>query len=203
MAEKAPRRSFWFNVESIIISAFFLFFIIWAVRKCNDETQLRQAKDGKYREQQIRDSIAKAQRAIATTVTSAASNPTTTVTTTPPTPSSTLPAMPQPQNQAQRSQTAPAPSNNTAGTNAQMLWVVIDGLNVREKPELKAKSFGKLKLHDKVTFLGETTKETQKLSLGAVEADEPWVKIKTQRGTVGWVYGAGVSFYKTKKKGAF
>lgn len=200
MAEKAPRRSFWFNVESIIISAFFLFFIIWAARKCNDETHLRQAKDGKYREQQIRDSIAKAQRTMTTTVSSTTPNPTTTVTTPPAT---ILPPMPQPQNQTQRNQAeTPPPSNNNASNN-QTLWVVIEGLNVREKPELKAKSFGKLKLHDKVTFLGETTKETQKLSLGAVEADEPWVKIKTQRGTVGWVYGAGVSFYKTKKKGAF
>jgi hypothetical protein len=203
MAEKAPRRSFWFNVESIIISAFFLFFIIWAARKCNDEAHLRQAKDGKYREQQKKDSIAKAQRTMTSptvTTTSPAPTPSTITTTT----TTALPPTPQRNPQTATPPTPQsAPANNNGATNQQMLWVVIEGLNVREKPSLKAKSFGKLSLYDKVTFLGETTKETQKLSLGAVEADEPWVKIKTKKGTVGWVYGAGVSFYKNKKKGTF
>ena len=81
------------------------------------------------------------------------------------------------------------------------LFVTIDGLNVRSEPKVNAKSFGKLKLYDEVTFMDEVTKETTKLSLGATEANEPWIKIKTKRGTVGWVYGAGVSYYKTKKKG--
>jgi hypothetical protein len=105
-------------------------------------------------------------------------------------------------NTPQPAAAATAPTQN-APASQQMLWVVIEGLNVREKPELKAKSYGKLTLHDRVTFLGDVTKNTQKLSLGAEEANEPWVKIKTKRGTVGWVYGAGVSFYKTKRKGVF
>lgn len=194
MAEKAPKRSFWLNVETIIIVIFFLFFIVWAMRKCNNEVQLRQAGNDKYRQQQIKDSLARVQRvAPAPIPTPAPATVTSTTTAAIPTPAPT--PTPQP---IQPSATSPAAANNT-----QQLWVVIDGLNVREKPELKAKSFGKLSLHDRVTFLGDVTKNTQKLSLGAEEADEPWVKIKTKRGTVGWVYGAGVSFYKTKRKGAF
>lgn len=81
------------------------------------------------------------------------------------------------------------------------LFVTIDGLNVRNEPNVKAKSFGKLKLYDEVEFMNDVTKESTKLSLGAVDANEPWVKIRTKKGTVGWVYGAGVSYYKTKKKG--
>ncbi|MBK8720864.1 MAG: SH3 domain-containing protein [Saprospiraceae bacterium] len=81
------------------------------------------------------------------------------------------------------------------------LFVTIDGLNVRSEPNVKAKSFGKLKLYDEVVFMNDVTKETTKLSLGTSDANEPWVKIKTKRGTIGWVYGAGVSYYKTKKKG--
>jgi len=81
------------------------------------------------------------------------------------------------------------------------LFVTIDGLNVRNEPNVKAKSFGKLKLYDEVEFMNDVTKESTKLSLGAADANEPWVKIRTKKGTVGWVYGAGVSYYKTKKKG--
>jgi hypothetical protein len=201
MAEKA-KRSFWLNIETIIIGIFFLFFIIWAMRKCSDESRLRLAGDSKYQEQRLRDSIAKAQRSVvvAPIPTQAPAPVTATSTST-----NVVPPMPTPQTQQQRAATASAVATPNAApqTSGQQLWVIIDGLNVREKPELKGKSFGKLKLHDRVTFLGDVTKSTQKLSLGAEEADEPWVKIKTKRGTVGWVYGAGVAYYKTKRKGAF
>jgi hypothetical protein len=203
MAEKA-KRSFWLNIETIIIGIFFLFFIIWAMRKCSDESRLRLAGDSKYQEQRIRDSIAKVQRSVVVApIPTPAPAPVTSNAT------NALPPMPTPQGQPQRTTTTIAtpnpttPNTATPQANAQQLWVIIDGLNVREHPELKAKSFGKLKLHDRVSFLGDVTKSTQKLSLGAEEADEPWVKIKTKRGTVGWVYGAGVSYYKTKRKGAF
>jgi hypothetical protein len=199
MAEKA-KRSFWLNIETIIIGIFFLFFIIWAMRKCSDESRLRLAGDSKYQEQRLRDSIAKAQRSVVVApIPTQAPAPVTATST------NVVPPMPTPQTQQQRAATAPAVTTPNAApqTSGQQLWVIIDGLNVREKPELKGKSFGKLKLHDRVTFLGDVTKSTQKLSLGAEEADEPWVKIKTKRGTVGWVYGAGVSYYKTKRKGAF
>ena len=79
--------------------------------------------------------------------------------------------------------------------------VIIDGLNVRTEPNLKAKSLGKLKLFDQVIFMNEVTDTIQKISLGYEEATEPWVKIKTKKGTIGWVYGAGVSYYKKKRKG--
>ncbi|MBP7273466.1 MAG: SH3 domain-containing protein [Saprospiraceae bacterium] len=81
------------------------------------------------------------------------------------------------------------------------LFVIIDGLNVRTEPNLKAKSLGKLKLFDQVIFMNEVTDTIQKISLGYEEATEPWVKIKTKKGTIGWVYGAGVSYYKKKRKG--
>lgn len=205
MGEKTPKRSFWLNVETVIIAVFFLFFIVWAMRKCGDESRLRSAGDNKYREQFLRDSIARANRALPPPTPIPTTTPTTVTSTTanntPP------PLPPAPQQPATQQSVAPAATNNatnnTTNNNAQLLWVVIDGVNVREKPELNAKSYGKLKLHDKVTFMNDVTKETTKLSIGSEETDEPWIKIKTKRGTVGWVYGAGVSYYKTKRKGAF
>ncbi|MBL7814508.1 MAG: SH3 domain-containing protein [Saprospiraceae bacterium] len=88
--------------------------------------------------------------------------------------------------------TTPPPSNT-------MLYVLINGLNIRSKPELKAKVKGKLKLHDQVYFLDEVTEQAQTVRLAnGTSVTKPWFKIQTKRGTVGWVHGSGVDFYKRK-----
>jgi hypothetical protein len=79
------------------------------------------------------------------------------------------------------------------------LYVLINGLNVRAKPELKAKSMGKLKINDVVYFQNEKTEVPQTVRLAdGTSVTKPWFKIKTRRGTVGWVHGSGVDFYKRK-----
>ena len=79
------------------------------------------------------------------------------------------------------------------------LYVLINGLNVRGKPDLKAKSLGKLKLNDQVTFMQEVTDIAQPVRLAdGTTITKPWFKIKTRRGTIGWVHGSGVDFYKRK-----
>ena len=103
--------------------------------------------------------------------------------------------------------TTVAPGKPTVTTTVQepsgtLLYVLIDGLNVRSKPDLKAKSMGKLKLNDQVYFLNEVTPEAQTVRLiDKSEVTKPWFKIKTKRGTVGWVHGSGVDFYKRKPQG--
>lgn len=88
--------------------------------------------------------------------------------------------------------TTPRPSNT-------MLYVLIDGLNIRAKADLKAKSKGKLKLNDQVYFLEEATEQAQTVRLAnGTSVTKPWFKIQTKRGTVGWVHGSGVDFYKRK-----
>jgi Bacterial SH3 domain len=83
--------------------------------------------------------------------------------------------------------------------NGTLLYVLINGLNIRTKPELKAKSLGKLKLNDQVYFMNEVTEAAQTVRLqDKTEVSKPWFKIKTKRGTVGWVHGSGVDFYKRK-----
>jgi Bacterial SH3 domain len=83
--------------------------------------------------------------------------------------------------------------------NGAALYVLINGLNVRGKPDLKAKSLGKLKLHDQVTFMQEVTDIAQPVRLAdGTTITKPWFKIKTKRGTIGWVHGSGVDFYKRK-----
>jgi hypothetical protein len=88
--------------------------------------------------------------------------------------------------------TTPPPSNT-------MLYVLINGLNIRAKADLKAKVKGKLKLNDQVYFLEEATEQAQTVRLAnGTSVTKPWFKIQTKRGTVGWVHGSGVDFYKRK-----
>jgi hypothetical protein len=99
------------------------------------------------------------------------------------------------------SKTVPSVSKAATPTmaNGTLLYVLINGLNIRTKPELKAKSLGKLKLNDQVFFMNEVTEAAQTVRLqDKTEVSKPWFKIKTKRGTVGWVHGSGVDFYKRK-----
>ncbi len=80
------------------------------------------------------------------------------------------------------------------------LYVIIDGLNVRTKPGLRSSIIDRLPLHEEVFFLNEVTDSTQQINLGNRIANEPWIKIKTPKGRTGWVYGAGVNYYKKKVK---
>lgn len=81
------------------------------------------------------------------------------------------------------------------------LYVTIDGLKLRKDPDLKSEVITMLSLYEEVEFMNEVTDSTQKISLGYEVADEPWVKVKHRKGQVGWVYGAGVNYYKKKREG--
>ena len=112
-----------------------------------------------------------------------------------PTPSAT--AVPMPKGGQQNTQQIPN-SYNTEPTGS-ALYVLIGGLNVRSKPDLKAKSLGKLKLDDQVYYMNEVTEQAQAVRLAnGTSISKPWFKIKTKRGTIGWVHGSGVDFYKRK-----
>jgi lipopolysaccharide export LptBFGC system permease protein LptF len=82
------------------------------------------------------------------------------------------------------------------------LYVTIKGLKMRDKPGLNGELIAELTLHDEVYFMNEVTKYMQEINLGKQVVKEPWVKIQTQKGQVGWVFGAGVSYYKTVHPGA-
>jgi len=100
--------------------------------------------------------------------------------------------------------TLPQGGRNSAAnatTYATRLYVTIDGLNVRTGPSLDSTAISKLALYEEVYFLNEITPFTQQISLGAEMANEPWVKIKSRSGLEGWVYGAGVYYYKRKRDG--
>ncbi len=194
MAEK-KRSGIFANIEVIIVAILFLGFIMWAVTKCN-ATRNRYADVEAAR---TRDSLALLPKTPTRTVvpTPLPESPAT-APITPNNQVATLPVTPKPVAPTTPIASKPIPA---ATPTKPKLYVTMDGLNVRTEPNLKAKSLGKLPLYAEVSFLNETTKEPQKLSIGTTTVEEPWVKIKTQKGTIGWVFGAGVSYYKTKRKG--
>ena len=215
------------NIETAIIFVFILCVILWGVTRCNrkkEDMTIRAVTEGAAATA-LQDSIISSSPA-------ARSTPTKPVVTTPvvPPPPPTDPNSgtlttpqyqqpPQVQNPTQvaqnptvnptlaKPQTATPPNvSNKAVTAEQpsgtMLYVLINGLNVRTKPDLKAKSLGKLKVNDQVFFLNEVTPEAQTVRLAdKTEVTNPWFKIKPKRGTVGWVHGSGVDFYKRKPQG--
>lgn len=94
--------------------------------------------------------------------------------------------------------TAAKPANTTKSTT---LYVTIDGLKMRKTPGLKGDLVTKLELYEPVTFLNQKSPKTEEISLGYEKVTDYWVKVRTQSGKEGWVFGAGVHYYKMKRKG--
>jgi uncharacterized protein YgiM (DUF1202 family) len=195
------------SMETIIIVAFFLFFALWGVSKCNDSrAKARLAAEARLTQRQ-RDSIARiALQPLPQT-------PLQPIETTTAQPQTAIPSVTNTPAPAQNSrlitpnvqqaspQTSIAQAQQpavTANASSQQLYVHEPSLNVRTEPSLTAKSLGTLSFGASVTYLSKTS-DTQELSVGAKTVDEPWFKIRTKRGTIGWVYGGYVKFYAPKK----
>ena len=103
-----------------------------------------------------------------------------------------------------RSKSVTSTEPSVVVSNATPLYVLIGGLNVRSSPNLKGRSKGRLHLNDVVYFMNEKTDEITSVHLAdGTEVSAPWFKIKTKRGTEGWVHGSGVDFYKRSPKKNF
>lgn len=95
----------------------------------------------------------------------------------------------------------PAPRSSATLSENTTLYVTIDGLRMRDKPGLKGELVAKLNLYEPVTFLNEKTDWTQEINLGTEKVTDHWIRVKTQSGKEGWVFGAGLHYFKTKRKG--
>lgn len=83
------------------------------------------------------------------------------------------------------------------------LYVNINKLKLRSSPNLKSEVLEELELGSKVMFAGEVTDSLYTFNLGKREVTEPYIKVKTWKGLEGWVYGAGVDYYKKKVEGTY
>lgn len=96
------------------------------------------------------------------------------------------------------SQNPPAQTTPTAPASPQVLYAWVDKLRLRAAPNTKAEIVAEVKEGAQLTYLNEKTAFTEKITLRKVRHDEPWLKVKTQAGQEGWVYGGGVRVYQAK-----
>lgn len=159
--------------EVLVILVFFLSFIFWAVPKCTSTKAAYQEQEAEERLiEMYLDSLKKAEEQAIV--------------------------------DKEKKEEAPAEEPALLSNDKERytpLYITIDGMNIRSGPTLKSKVLDRLNLYDEVAFMDEVTNSKDTIELGGVTAVEPWVKVRTRKGKVGWVYGAGVSYYKTKLEG--
>lgn len=97
---------------------------------------------------------------------------------------------------------APEPEPQPIRERYTPLYITIDGTNIRAEPTINSAILDRLNLFDEVVFLNEVSDFTEEISLGKTIANEPWIRVRTKKGKVGWVYGACVHYYKYKHPGA-
>lgn len=96
----------------------------------------------------------------------------------------------------------PAPTKTPPATDAAAgvpLFVTIDGLKLRKEPGLKGEAIEQLKLNEQVTFLNQKTDWSQEINMDGEKVTDYWVKVRTASGKTGWVFGAGLHYYKMKR----
>ena len=86
-------------------------------------------------------------------------------------------------------------------SNLRPLYVVIDSLKLRSRPQLDS-SFIRYLSYDEMVFdMGEQTQYTQTIRYSVDEIrTEPWIKVRTKENEIGWVFGAGINFYRKKRR---
>ncbi len=156
------------RLEILIIIVFFASFFIWAINKCSSTRAEYQAVEEQAR---IDDSIFDSQ----ITFEQAPTNTT----------------------EDQTSTQPPQEPTSVVTERYTPLYVTLPNLNLRDRPNLSGRILGRLKLFDEVQFMEEVTTFKQEINLGDTTTFAPWIKVKSQAGTEGWVYGAGVHYYKT------
>lgn len=204
------------KVETLIIFVFFGCVALWAVSKCSAKRsdfvrQTREIGNDDQEDRPLRRDTVVVQQPSQQPVQSPplnVQNPTPSLPAQQPATSAPLPASPQAQPPGSKptrpslsNQQSSAPGASSSSAKYSTLYVTIDGLKVRKEPGLKGATVAKLALYEPVTFLNKKTEWTQEISLGYEKVTDHWVKIRTESGKEGWVFGAGVHYYKMKRKG--
>lgn len=173
--EKAPRIV---KAQFILFGVLLLVFFVWASRKCN-----RSQED--IATEQVTNEATERADSLAALLEAANTPP---------------PAAPPVDNSVNRD-TIRGGQLQLIRERVTPLYVTIENLAMRSGPGLNYEILGRLKLYEEVNFLNETTTTRDTIKLGTVTAVEPWVKVRNHKGRDGWVYGAGVEYYKYKFEG--
>ena len=83
-------------------------------------------------------------------------------------------------------------------TKYQTVYVSIDSMKLRSDHNLQSDMISYLRYGEAVENLGEySVVERIKIAKDRTEV-APWIKVKTKEGKIGWVFGAGLTFYALK-----
>ncbi len=163
--------------QFILFGVLLLVFFVWANRKCTrSQTQLQELE----RYQAINDSLEQAAQAPQT-----------------PAPATT----PAPQANSTQRDTIRGGQMQIIRDKTTPLYITIENLALRKGPGLNYEVVDRFSLFEEVNFLHEVTDSAYTLKLGQITTTEPWVKVRSRKGRDGWVYGAGVDYYKHKLEG--
>ncbi|MFT6320459.1 MAG: hypothetical protein ACJAT4_001384 [Granulosicoccus sp.] len=77
-----------------------------------------------------------------------------------------------------------------------ILYAWVDKLRIREQPTTKSEIVAEVKEGTSFTYLNEKTDYKERINLRGTLFNEPWLKITTDDGKEGWVYGGAVKFYE-------
>jgi hypothetical protein len=160
------------RLELVVIGVFFILFSFWALSRCNNKrAEMRRQMEAEAQEELRQDSLDRA---------------------------AAMARMLPPKDTTQAAPAAAAPQ--VIKEQVTPLYVVLDELNMRGEPKLNGRLVARLKLYDELVYLNEVTEFKEEINLGGVTYNEPWIKVKNKSGKVGWVYGAGVHFYRLRRE---
>jgi uncharacterized protein YgiM (DUF1202 family) len=172
--EKAPRLV---KAQFILFGVLLLVFFVWASRSCNRSTAEAEI------DQITNEATLRADSLAALLAATQANTP------------------PQPTDNSVQRDTMRGGQMQLIRERVTPLYVTIENLAMRKGPGVNFEILDRLKLYEEVKFLNEVTLTRDSIKLGTVTAFEPWVKIRNEKGRDGWVYGAGVEYYKYKFEG--
>ncbi|MEL6656319.1 MAG: SH3 domain-containing protein [Bacteroidota bacterium] len=168
------------KAQFILFGVLLFVFFIWANRKCTRSQTQNEIEALEEQYQQMSDSLTQARQAEAT-------------------PPATRPISPS--NEATRRDTIRGGQMQIIRDRITPLYITIENLALRKGPGLNYEIVDRFKLYEEVSFLNEVSDSAYTIKLGQITTTEPWVKVRSRKGRDGWVYGAGVDYYKHKLQG--
>ena len=88
----------------------------------------------------------------------------------------------------------PETSNSSKTFKSLSLQTAVEDLRLRDTPGEKGAILAVLKKGTTLEDQGEVSDFTTRVQLRGITFDEPWIKVKTPDGQIGWVYGGGLNF---------
>lgn len=77
------------------------------------------------------------------------------------------------------------------------VWLPV--LRVRSEPDQNAKVLAKLKKGDQLEYLGIKTQKKESININNKIFEDNWLKVRTDDGIQGWVFGAGINIKDVKE----